>query len=396
MIVYNNKNNKRYGSGMLDIDIDNKIRVPLYQQIADEIQKQIESGKLPRYSMLPNERSICADLKINRQTLRKSLQILVEKELIYKEWGNGAFVGKKKTQPISLEPIVQTIGVSVPSHCDASHIAVACDKLSRRLAKENFQTFRMPHFDENNEKQLLQHSRNFLSGVIFYPKLNSRENLHNIRYMISQKIPCVAMSYPVSGVDIDSVVSDDYRGAIAAVDYFRSKGHQRIAFIQSSNALASRSERRTGYEDAIIAAELKQIFSAVTDKPSIKKQYEAGYESIQDFYKRLQRPPTAILAQNDLLAAGALKALSDLNIAVPDEVEVVGFGNDLEAAVMYSNGKSPVSTVAVDHEKIGKIAAELMLRRLRDPNKEIIQHNISTKLTHRKTTKGDNRKKDEK
>ena len=376
---------------MLDIKINNRIRIPLYQQIADEIQKQIESGKLPRYSMLPNERSICADLKINRQTLRKSLQILVEKELIYKEWGNGAFVGKKKTQSISLEPLVKTIGVSIPAHCDASHLTIICEKLSQQLAKNNFQTFRMPHFNESNERQFLQHSRDFLSGVIFYPKINSQESLQNIRYMISQKIPCVAMSYLVSGVDIDSVISDDYSGAIAAVEYFRGKGHQRIAFLQKSNALASRSGRRIGYEDAMVSAGLKQIFSAVTDRPSIKKQYEAGYESIQDFYKRLQRPPTAILAQNDFLAAGALKALNELNIAVPDEVEVVGFGNDLEAAVMYPNNESPVSTVKVDHAEIGKIAAELMLRRLRNPSKEIIKHNISTKLIHRKTTKGGNK-----
>ncbi len=375
---------------MLKIDLKRSSRVPMYQQIAEGIRRQIESGKLPRDSMLPNERSLCESLKINRQTLRKSLQILVEKGLIYKEWGNGAFVGSKpeESHSISMEPAIRIVGMSIPAYCDASHIAVLCDQISQRLARENIQTFRMPHFDSDSERRFLQKSLDFLSGVIFYPKLNSKENIRNIRYVASRNIPCAVMTYSVPDMEIDAVVSDDYSGALAAVDYLVKNGHSRIAFIPSSNRPENRSGRRLGYEYAISNAGLKPIFADAADKPSKTNQFEIGYEAVRDLYIRLRRPPTAIIAQNDILASGAFNALEELDISVPGKTELLGFGNDLEAAVKYPSWKSPISTVAVNHVEIGRTVAELMIRRLREPEAEIDARKIPTKIIHRKTTRG--------
>src|SRR5512142_1811525 len=72
--------------------------VPLYNQIAESLLDQIESGKLPPGSRLPPERELAEMLGVNRMTLRQALHLLEAKGLLIRRQGNGTFVAEPKIE----------------------------------------------------------------------------------------------------------------------------------------------------------------------------------------------------------------------------------------------------------------------------------------------------------
>jgi LacI family gluconate utilization system Gnt-I transcriptional repressor len=154
---------------------------------------------------------------------------------------------------------------------------------------------------------------------------------------------------------IDMAVGFDHAelGATVAA-YFLAKGHDRFAAFTAGDSRAL--TRTRGFTDRVRLAGAEVIGTSVTPAPST---IGAGREALRGIRDQLTRR-TAIFCSSDQLAFGAITEARQHGIAIPDRLAVCGFGNfELSAA-----SDPPFTTVSVESVTTGRVAAEMLLRRL--------------------------------
>ncbi|MEW9551416.1 LacI family DNA-binding transcriptional regulator [Nonomuraea sp. NPDC050783] len=153
---------------------------------------------------------------------------------------------------------------------------------------------------------------------------------------------------PGAGFDADTVLADNAGGAEQAVRHLLGHGHHRIAFLGDDPAIYTAAERHRGYRDALGGLYDPRL---VAMRPPAPGTARADLERMF----ALDRPPTALFTGNGRCTVAALRALGGR------EVALVGF-DDFELADLLRPG---VTVVAQDPAWMGRVAAELLFRRLR-------------------------------
>ncbi len=168
--------------------------------------------------------------------------------------------------------------------------------------------------------------------------------------------PFVVVNRHTDPITPNAVVPDDRAGAFAAVEHLISLGHRRIAHIAGADAISTGHWRRRGYHEAL------ERHSLPFD-PSLLVQGSYREPGGYDAMKRLlalPEPPTAVFAVNDLAAAGALRALHEAGLRVPDDVSIVGF-NDLPTAIQIV---PRLTTIHLPLHAMGVTAAQRLMTQL--------------------------------
>jgi LacI family transcriptional regulator len=176
-----------------------------------------------------------------------------------------------------------------------------------------------------------------------------------------------------------AITVDNYGGASAMTRHLISLGHTRIAFIKGPEHNADARERLRGFRQA-----MRQI--GVRDRNlECRGDFteEAGCEAGKTLIAMEPRP-TAIFAANDSMAIGALSALSDAGLEVPDDVAVAGF-DDIRVCRYVTPS---LTTVHVDVDELGRRAFEVVFDAIEHPSDgEPRRESITTSLVIRNSTK---------
>ncbi|BDG62356.1 LacI family DNA-binding transcriptional regulator [Caldinitratiruptor microaerophilus] len=158
------------------------------------------------------------------------------------------------------------------------------------------------------------------------------------------------------GAEADAVVVDNREGVRTATRHLLGLGHRRIAFVGGSAGSGTSEDRLAGYLAALAEAGLNP------DPGHIRAgdfTYDGGYAAGRALLGSPDRP-TAVVAANDLMAIGVLRAAAELGLRVPDDVAVVGY-DDIPLAGMLN---PPLTTVAQPTYEMGERAARMLLERL--------------------------------
>jgi DNA-binding LacI/PurR family transcriptional regulator len=192
----------------------------------------------------------------------------------------------------------------------------------------------------------------------------------------SRAVPVVLVSRPAREGVIDTVMTDEVAGAAAAVDHLVELGHRRIAHIDGG-AGAGASARRSGYLRAMerhaLGAKALVVRGDYTEAGGA-----AAVARLLDGGAR----PTAIFAANDLSALGALDALLQRGIRIPDEISLVGYDNTSLARLAHVD----LTTVDQPRREIGSAAVELLLERINGGRRKPRRVVLSPSLVLGRTT----------
>ena len=182
----------------------------------------------------------------------------------------------------------------------------------------------------------------------------SSEYIHTVQCIIESdlKMVSVEMEYP----ERYSVLSENYNGAMLAMEYLYSLGHRKIAFIAGPLHKMSAPERYQGYRDFLSSRGLPFDPLLVVES----KAYSApeGFAAAERLLNNARGMFTAIFADYDDVACGVLNCLRANGLDVPGDVSVIGFDDLLHAEI------AGLTTIRQDRDKIGCLAAEILIAQM--------------------------------
>ncbi|QBD81587.1 LacI family transcriptional regulator [Ktedonosporobacter rubrisoli] len=204
-----------------------------------------------------------------------------------------------------------------------------------------------------------------------------------VQAAIESRLPVVMLDHFVPGIELPSVVPDNFAGAYSMTQYLLDMGHERIGFIRGPSKYWTLGERLAGYMLAIQRAGLDMDLALVP--PRISRGEEKGYGEMQMLLD-LPNPPTAVFAVSDKTAIGAYRAAQDRGLLIPDDISIVGF-DDIELARVLN---PPLTTVQTPGETMGQVAFERLLSLVESEEQDPllpIKWTIPTKLIIRKSVR---------
>jgi DNA-binding LacI/PurR family transcriptional regulator len=159
---------------------------------------------------------------------------------------------------------------------------------------------------------------------------------------------------------VTNIVLDHVRAAEIALKHLFQLGHREIAFIKGQEFSSDTEVRWANIEKAARHLGIRINRALISQLEGDSPSPELGYEATRKLLAAHRRF-TALFAFNDISAMGAIRALREAKLRVPDDVSVVGF-DDIQSAA-YQN--PALTTVRQPLREMGRIAAETLLRRIR-------------------------------
>lgn len=254
----------------------------------------------------------------------------------------------------------KTIGIVIPDLANVSFMDTV-KAISDVVTANNYQPIILST-EENleNENKILDVLVSKRVDGILIASTGTNEKL----VKLNSRLPIVLFDRDFcntnDNVIVDSVTNDNFTGSYQMINYLISLGHKNIAILCSESNPILINDRLRGYLKAFEHNNIE------IDKNYIlygNYKFQSGYELTKQL---IMQPlnPTAIFSVNNLMALGAVAALNEMNINIPDKMSVCAFG-----FFKYHTILNPDMTV-VDQKpvELGEKAANLLINRIKDPD----------------------------
>ncbi len=373
-----------------EIKLDRKAPYPIYRQLADLLRQEIKNGRWEENEALPEGRELSRKLNLNRITLRKSLDLLEEEGYLYKIKGSGVFV-KRIAEPDTSYPNMgnkQIIGICMPQTIEHHASAVMQNASIEALHNRNYEVIRLLYYSPEVRRESVEFYREMLSGIIL-----SAFFAHGVddilKFLKTQSITPVIIGRNYYDSGYDFVGMQEKEGALAASEYLGRRGHSRVAI--AIPRISSRDMLRLdGFKEGLdkhgCSYEIVHFHVDNTfrdENPILLAGRRIGKKILA-----ARKPFTGVLCGNDLTAVGVYLEMIENGVSVPDDIEIIGYGDDEEMHALFPGKSYTLSTVRIPRKRIGRKAAELVCNRIENPGIPVQQLLLPTKLIHRKTTAG--------
>lgn len=216
--------------------------------------------------------------------------------------------------------------------------------------------------------------KKYVDGFIFASNTIREEDVESLR---NDGIPIVLLDRGLNTASCPVIRSNNREGAKIAVQHLIEQGCQRIAHIYGPQEFITARERLLGYE------EVSRRLSGYSPSLMVSGNFdiESGRKAVELL---LARHPDidGIFAGNDLMAIGALKALRERGIRVPEQVKVCGF----DGIALTEITEPELTTVAQPIYEMGRLAAQMLLNEIESGIRENSIVELEVTLIPRKST----------
>lgn len=265
-----------------------------------------------------------------------------------------------------------TIGILVPELGEGYHTQVMSG-IGDQLIQAGYFYFTAHH----------RHKRNLIEDYTRMLVARGAQGLIVIDTLLEHSVPipvvAVAGHRHIQGVT--NVLLDHARAAELTLEHLYGLGHRKIAFMHGQPFSSDSDERWNSLVSVADRLGLKINPKLVVNLERDLTSPELGYPVVQQLLAA-KEPFTAIVAFNDISAMGAIRALKDFDLRVPEDVSVIGF-DDIRAAA-YTLPR--LTTINQPLEEIGRIATQSLLNRIHDTVPPRDQIMVEPKLILREST----------
>lgn len=271
----------------------------------------------------------------------------------------------------------KSIGVIVPEIISNyfTHMLVSIES---ELKKRGYSLIiGMTHHDYKNEIYYLNVMKNRkVDGIILAGSMYKELEDYLITMKKSNYIPMVLIQTFVHFPDYDYIMVDDYYGYCMAVEHLKNKGHQKIGFIADE---ISSKMRFPMYKKALAkyGLELDKEYTKIG-----KEMFElGGYLRMKELIQT-SHIPSAVFASYDYIAIGAMKALKEYGLRVPDDISIIGYDDIREASYI----SKPLTTISPPLGEMAKVGVNLLLHKIEKDSNTIQHVSLKPELILRNTT----------
>jgi len=341
-----------------------------HQEIIRKLKQDIAERKFPD-GKLPSEAELCRRFAAARETVRRALRELVRQDLVATRNGVGTFVTRRGARTSG------RLGLLIPDFAEAAYFAGLKAELERIARRVGYAATALRRKARELAVQRIE-------GVIFRPLLDqcadkaNREVVHIFR---NAEIPVVLVDSDIAAPgdrsDCDLVAVNNINAGRRIAAHLIQRGHGHIAYLMPSRGLGPNTNWRNrlfGVAGEIALCGLSSGVTTLTFAP----------ENLNALRKALggANAPDAIVCGNDETAVRLLGSLHRLGRRIPEDVAVVGF-DDIP---MAATAEPPLTTIRQPTGEIARTALRALFARIRYPNAEPREINVSAKLIVRAST----------
>ncbi len=207
--------------------------------------------------------------------------------------------------------------------------------------------------------------------------LNPRDDARYIHLLplIEQGTPVVYLKNSPKEEAVSSVCANDQSGGYQATQYLLDLGHARIATITGPENEECTLDRLEGYWQALSEAGVKQDRELIVQSDW---SAESGGQAILQLLEA-KVPFSAVFAQNDRMAIGAIRALRDSGLRVPQDISVIGY-DDIPLSSYFD---PPLTTIHQPMDEFGRRGAQLLIEAVQNPQHTLKQVRLNTQIIKR-------------
>jgi LacI family transcriptional regulator len=285
--------------------------------------------------------------RVSEESRRKVLEAITETN-----YRVGRSVGRPRVNRSHL------VGVVVPSMTHPYWMRL-CKAIQNELEKHDYGALVMDSdFTFEKEQAKVEFAlRSHVDGIIIVPIGLAAEKTRELLLKTQEEVPMVMVDNLVDGVTTDTVVPDDTNSVYQAIQTFIVNGHRRISMIIGPQRTYTGKERLVGYKR--VFEDYKLPISEDLIREATHYDAEHGYSLMRELMA-LDCPPTAVLTTNFDLTRGAILALRDLGVKIPEHISFIGF----DFGGLSDLFEPQISTIDQPVDDIAKETIRLLYRQI--------------------------------
>lgn len=171
--------------------------------------------------------------------------------------------------------------------------------------------------------------------------------------------PFIVIDYWNGDMTFDAMKINNEDSVRYAINHLIRKGHKEIGYLRGRFRIVPFKDREIGYTTGMQREGL-----------TVRREYtlevgttmDTAYADMKEYLEKKIALPTAFIADNDIIALGAMKAMDEYGIKIPEEVSIIGF-DDLPFSAISS---PPLTTIRVPKQAMGRIATSRLIQRIKD------------------------------
>ena len=336
--------------------VDHKSDTSLYIQLKEKLVQELRSRNLKANERFLTFRDIAERHEASTITASKAISELVDEGILYCRQGKGTFIGNiDKIRRIDTKDILN-IGVTFLDMYNVSspYLSEVIKGVTEGANSFGFnlQIF-TTHAAELGSRENHVLMRNITEKHINGLVIASRMDIEDIMMLRENEVPFVWVGNDLPHEKIYCVLIDHVYGTFLAVEHLLKLGHKRIGLIKTSVEAAIVPTYRICLEKMGLKFDPDLIREG-------EYTQEEGYRLMQELLN-LSNPPTAVFIIDDVIALGAMKAINEKGLKIPDDISIVGYGN--HSAHLYS--PIPLTTVDIHVRKTSRLSLEMLVEIIR-------------------------------
>ena len=231
-------------------------------------------------------------------------------------------------------------------------------------------------YNEDDIDSFIQEFKRFgAKGVLL---LGTEMHEHDLRPFIKSNIPFVLIDNYFEGQNANCILINNVQGAYLATEYLIQKKIGQPGYLRSSYMSTGFEERADGYYKAIRKNGMSTSRSIVHQlTPSI----DGAYSDMKELLKNNVELSTCYFADNDLIAAGALRALTEAGYRIPHDISIIGF-DDMPLCTYITPS---LTTIHVPKQYMGELAVKRLAEIIENPSSCPVKIEIATQIKKRKS-----------
>jgi DNA-binding LacI/PurR family transcriptional regulator len=215
------------------------------------------------------------------------------------------------------------------------------------------------------------------SGILFADMLGNEEWVKKAR---KKKLPYLILNYYEPDAKDNCIGIDNKKAAFEVVDYLIQAGHRRIAMITGKLNAQAGIQRLEGFKKALKAAELDLDKRCILTGDWSK---ESGRKAMQELLL-LEKLPSAVFVAGDEMAIGAMEAVKERGLEIPEDISFVGFDNIPQGQL----APIPLTTVEQPFGDLASLGIKYLIQIIKEKPKQPVQILLNnTKLIKRSSVK---------